>query len=144
MIKWFQNNLNFKQLHFNIFFSVLAVTAIDFLVGKLCGANWKNLITYSLSVYLDLSKHQVWGQRLTFENYSLDKFIGIGLILNTVLFIFLKKKDKIQNNQDIFFQYFSDKEHFKKGFEWVEFKSFPDLIIGLTIFKHVLQKIQYA
>lgn len=87
-----KNNFNFKQLHLNIFFSVLAVTIIDFLIGKLSGANWKNLITYSLSVYLDLLKHPIWGEKLTFENYSLDKFIGIGLVLNTILFIFLKKR----------------------------------------------------
>jgi hypothetical protein len=102
-----KKNFDLKQLHLNIIFAAIVVFAIDFLVGKLSGANWKNLITYSLSVYLELSKHQVWGERLAFENYSLDKFIGIGLILNTVLFIFLKKKNKIQNNQDIFFQYFS-------------------------------------
>jgi hypothetical protein len=102
-----KKNFNLKQLHFIIIFSALAVIAIDFLISKLSGANWKNLITYSLSVFLDLSKHQVWGERLAFENYSLDKFVGIGLISNTILFIFLKKKDKILNNQDIFFQYFS-------------------------------------
>lgn len=102
-----KNNLNFKKLHLNIFFCVLAVTVIDFLIGKLSGANWKNLITYSLSVYLDLSKHQIWGERFAFENYSLDKFIGIGLVLNTILFIFLKKKNETQDNQDIFFRYFS-------------------------------------
>lgn len=107
LIFYKKNNFNFKQLHLNIIFSILLVLTIDLLVGKLNGGNWKNFISYTLSVYLNLIKHPIWGQTLAFKDYSLDKFIGIGLVLNTILFIFLKKRDNLHNNQDIFFQYFS-------------------------------------
>ena len=49
--------------------------------------------------------------------------------------------EKYKTTIPLFFEYFSDKEHFKKGFDWIEFKSIQDLIIGLTVFKHALQKI---
>lgn len=51
--------------------------------------------------------------------------------------------NKHKETLPIFFDYFSNKEHFKKGFEWVSFKNFESLIIGLIVFKHVLQKIRY-
>ena len=107
LIFYKNNNLNFKQLHLNIFFAILFVLSIDLLIGKVSGGNWENVITFSLSVYLNMIKHPLWGETIAFKDYSFDKFIGISLVLNTILFIFLKKKDKIQNNQDIFFQYFS-------------------------------------